>query len=345
MPPLLDALLFRKVEASPAPLHLRAMIGTDLTRAAEELRKGNIVGIPTETVYGLAANAYDEEAVLKIFQAKNRPSFDPLIVHVHDRTQVDEIVAHIPPEAEALMKAFWPGPLTLVLPKTPRVPDIVTSGLDTVGVRMPAHPLTLQLLRSLDFPLAAPSANPFGYISPTTAQHVADQLGEVVPYILDGGPSTVGVESTILGWESSASLGLSSRCVLYRAGGIAVEAIEEVIGPLSQAPVKVMPVAPGMIESHYAPRKPLIVGDVDMLLAMNAGMRAAVITFTRPVKAWYCEILSYNGDLNEAARHLFSSLRALDQSDAELIIAEIFPNEGLGRAINDRLRRAAARRP
>jgi L-threonylcarbamoyladenylate synthase len=313
------------------------MIGTDLARAAEELRKGNIVGMPTETVYGLAANAYDTDAVLKIFQAKNRPSFDPLIVHVHDRAQVNELVCHVPPEAEALMTAFWPGPLTLVLPKKPRVPDIVTSGLDTVGVRMPSHPLTLALLRSLDFPLAAPSANPFGYISPTTAQHVADQLGEVVPYILDGGPSSVGVESTILGWEEG-------KCVLYRAGGITVEAIEEVIGPLSQAPVKVMPVAPGMIESHYAPRKPLIVGDVDALLAAHADKRVVVITLKRQVKAWRSEVLSASGDLNEAARNLFATLRALDASEAELILAEVFPNEGLGRAINDRLRRAAAKR-
>lgn len=313
------------------------MIGTDIARAADELRKGNIVGIPTETVYGLAANAYDADAVLKIFQAKNRPSFDPLIVHVHDRAQVNELVSHIPPEAEALMNAFWPGPLTLVLTKKSRVPDIVTSGLDTVGVRMPAHPLTLQLLRSLDFPLAAPSANPFGYISPTTAQHVGDQLGDVVPYILDGGPCEVGVESTILGLEEG-------KWTLYRAGGIAVEAIEQVIGPLSSAPVKVMPVAPGMIESHYAPRKPLIVGDVDALLAAHAGERVAAITFTRRVNAWRCETLSPNSDLNEAARNLFATLRALDTSEADLILAEVFPNEGLGRAINDRLKRAAAKR-
>ena len=155
---------------------MNAIIGTDVERARRLLCDGTIVAIPTETVYGLAANAYDADAVLRIFQAKNRPSFDPLIVHVRDRAQVDEVVAHIPQEAEALMERFWPGPLTLVLPKKPRVPDIVTSGLDTVGVRMPAHPLALELLGSLNFPLAAPSANPFGYVSPTTAQHVAEEV-------------------------------------------------------------------------------------------------------------------------------------------------------------------------
>jgi L-threonylcarbamoyladenylate synthase len=312
-------------------------IGTGIQEAAQLLTSGEVVAIPTETVYGLAANAYDEAAVLKIFQTKDRPSFDPLIVHVRDRAQVDQVVAQVSPEAEALMAKFWPGPLTLVLPKHPRIPDIVTSGLDTVGVRMPAHPLTLELLRSLDFPLAAPSANPFGYVSPTTAQHVADQLGDKIPYILDGGPCTVGVESTIVGWEDE-------QCVLYRAGGVPVEAIEAVIGKVGSAQRKVLPVAPGMIESHYAPRKPVIVGDVPSLIAEHNGERIAVISFTKRYNVWRSEVLSAEGDLNEAARKLFAVVRILDASEAEVIIAEVFPNAGLGRAINDRLRRAAAKR-
>jgi L-threonylcarbamoyladenylate synthase len=315
---------------------MRAVIGTDLARAALLLRGGGIVAIPTETVYGLAANAYDTDAVLRIFQVKDRPSFDPLIVHVHDRSQVDS-VAFVPPEAEELMKRFWPGPLTLVLLKKPRVPDIVTSGLDTVGVRMPAHPMALELLRTLDFPLAAPSANPFGYVSPTTAQHVANQLGEKIPYVLDGGPCSVGIESTIVGWEDG-------QRVLYRAGGVPVEAIEAVMGAMGTASRKVVPVAPGMIESHYAPRKPLIVGDVTGLLGENAGKRSAVISFHERFSSWRCETLSPSGDLNEAARNLFAAIRSLDASDAEVILAEVFPDEGLGRAINDRLRRAAAKR-
>ncbi len=336
---------------------MRAVVGTDQERALELLRAGEPVAIPTETVYGLAANAYEAEAVLGIFQAKNRPSFDPLIVHVRDRSQVDEVARTIPKEAEALLEKFWPGPLTLVLPKQPRIPDIVTSGLDTVGVRMPAHPITLALLRALDFPLAAPSANPFGYVSPTTAQHVADQLGEKIPYILDGGPCVVGVESTIIGWEpcevspraqSRGTAHHTSNWVLYRAGGIPMEAIEAVIGPLALAPLSsgegVGVRSPGMIESHYAPRKSLFVGDVPALLLEHAGKRCAVIAFSSRYDAWRCETLSPSKDLSEAARHLFAAIRTCDASDPDVILAEVFPYEGLGRAINDRLRRASAKR-
>lgn len=324
-------------------------IGTDLNEAARLLVAGELVAIPTETVYGLAANAFDEAAVLKVFGAKQRPAFDPLIVHVHSREQLSDVVREIPPEAEALIKAFWPGPLTLVLPKHPQIPDLVTSGLDTVGVRMPSHPLTLELLRALPFPLAAPSANPFGYVSPTTAQHVADQLGDRIPYILDGGPCEVGVESTILGLEPDdplSTLDIALRTyhwVLYRAGGVPVEAIEQVIGTVRPQVKHVLPVAPGMLESHYAPRKPVFIGDIHALLKKHPG-RAAVISFAMKHEAWRCEVLSPSGDLNEAARHLFASLRALDASDAEVILAEVFPEDGLGRAINDRLRRAAAKR-
>lgn len=311
-------------------------IGTDIERAVALLRGGDLVAIPTETVYGLAANAFDADAVLRIFQVKERPAFDPLIVHLRDRAQVD-VVAHVTPWAEVLIPRFWPGPLTLVLPKKPSVPDIVTSGLDTVGVRMPAHPMAQELLRAVDFPLAAPSANPFGYVSPTTARHVADQLGGKIPYVLDGGPSIVGVESTIVGEEDG-------RIVLYRSGGVPVEAIEAVLGPLGGAGRKVMPAAPGMLDSHYAPRKPVLIGDVDVLLRAHAGMRCAVIAFRRRCDAWRCETLSPSGDLSEAARRLFAVLRELDTSKADLIIAERFPEEGLGRAINDRLGRAAAKR-
>ncbi len=329
-------------------------IGTNIQTAADRLRKGETVAIPTETVYGLAANAYDEAAVLKIFQAKQRPAFDPLIVHVHSLEQVKEVVsfsalkgADTRKEAEALMEKFWPGPLTLVLPKSDRVPDLVTSGLDTVAVRMPAHPMALKLLRSLEFPLAAPSANPFGYVSPTTAQHVADQLGEKIPYILDGGPCTVGVESTIIGWEPDLSARTQSRpgeWVLYRPGGTPVAEIEAVIGTIGKAKKSVLPAAPGTLESHYAPSKPVFIGDVKALLKEHAGKRIAVIAFTEDQDAWRTEVLSPSGKIAEAARHLFAALRTLDASDAELIIAETFPQEGLGAAINDRLRRASAKR-
>jgi L-threonylcarbamoyladenylate synthase len=314
-----------------------ANTGTSLAHAAQLLCEGHIVAIPTETVYGLAANAFDEAAVLRIFAAKDRPSFDPLIVHIGRPEDIHRVAHELPPHAEALMAAFWPGPLTLLLPKCAEVPDLVTSGLDTVGVRMPAHPMTLELLRTLSFPLAAPSANPFGYVSPTTAQHVADQLGARVPYILDGGPCAVGVESTIIGW-------VDGRWQLYRPGGIATEAIAAITGPLTVVPAAAKPHAPGMLDSHYAPRKPLYRGDVESLLNRFAGRSVGVISFQREYLAYRCEVLSEQGDLAEAARHLFAVLREMDNSECSVIVAEEFPEEGLGRAINDRLRRASAAR-
>lgn len=316
---------------------MSARLGTDLHIVAELLRTGNIVAIPTETVYGLAANAFDPDAVLKVFTAKARPSFDPLIVHIGRQEQLRLVVRELPEEAERLMKAFWPGPLTIVLPKQAEVPDIVTSGLDTVGVRMPSHPMALELLSQLAFPLAAPSANPFGYVSPTTARHVAEQLGEVVPYILDGGPCVVGVESTIIGWEADG-------WKLYRPGGIPVEDLEDVIGAVSMAPPRILPVAPGQLESHYAPRIPVLVGEVDRRLLEHAKERVAVLAFQRSYDAWRTVALSPSGDLAEAARNFFGALRELEASGAAMILAERFPDEGLGRAINDRLQRASAKR-
>jgi len=303
------------------------------------LRAGQVVAVPTETVYGLAANAFDEAAVLEVFRVKQRPSFDPLIVHIGKREDVVRVVRALPPGAEALMDAFWPGPLTLVLPKQPAVPDLVTSGLDTVGIRMPAHPIAQTLLQELDFPLAAPSANPFGYVSPTTAQHVADQLGMAIPYILDGGPCIVGIESTIIGWDEP-----SERWLLYRSGGLPLEAIEQVIGGIGVAEQRVLPVAPGMLESHYAPRKPLHVGEIDALLRRFEGERIGAITFCEPVAVQQAEVLSPVGDLAEAARNLFAALRRLDAGQCDVILAEVLPEQGLGMAINDRLRRAAVKR-
>jgi L-threonylcarbamoyladenylate synthase len=316
---------------------MSASIGTDVARAVALLQGGSVVAIPTETVYGMAANAFDPEAVLHIFTTKQRPSFDPLIVHIGRPQDVHAVVRELPPGAEELMRTFWPGPLTLVLPKRPEVPDIVTSGLDTVGVRMPAHPLALDLLQRLDFPLAAPSANPFGYVSPTTAQHVADQLGEAIPYILDGGACAVGVESTIIGWDGTC-------WVLYRPGGVPVEAIEAVIGRVHAAVKQVVPAAPGMLESHYAPRKAVHVGEVGELLPLFADQRVGVIGLQRAFAVHHNEVLAPSGNMEEAARNLFAALRALDASDVDVILAERFPDEGLGRAINDRLRRAAAKR-
>jgi len=315
-----------------------AQSGTNITHAAQLLAQGQLVGMPTETVYGLAANAFNAQAVSHIFEAKNRPSFDPLIVHVpHTSKVLDWAATAMPPPAMALAQAFWPGPLTLLLPVHPNIPPIVTSGLPRVAVRVPSHPLALELLEALPFPLAAPSANPFGYISPTTAQHVLNQLGSKVPYVLNGGPATVGVESTIVGFEGG-------QVQVHRFGGIAVEAIEQVVGPVQIAVKGSNPAAPGMLDSHYAPRKPLLLGQVQNLLAGHDPATVGTISldqhFTGVPKAQQV-VLSSSGNLAEAARNLFEGMRMLDQQNISLILAAPVPNQGLGRAINDRLQRAA----
>lgn len=316
-----------------------AIIGQDLEKAKQYLESGSLVAIPTETVYGLAANALEPLAVARIFEAKNRPSFDPLIVHVASLDRAREFVKEIPDQAQRLVNQLWPGPLTILLNKTEKIPDIVTSGLDRVGIRCPDHPLTRTLLEQLSFPLAAPSANPFGYVSPTTAQHVQDQLGNKIPYILDGGACTVGIESTVIGWENS-------RPVIYRMGGISVEQIESVIGKVSvQTHSSSNPQAPGQLQSHYAPRKKFLLGDLEKLAKSNTGKQVGILAFSKYISGIPKEnqlVLSPSSSLTEAAHNLFSMLRRLDQMNIEVVLAEEVPNEGLGRAINDRLRRAAA---
>lgn len=316
------------------------MIGKDIKLAKSLLEAGQLVAIPTETVYGLAANAYDAKAVSEIFRVKNRPSFDPLIVHIGSWEQIREFVLDVPEAAQRLASRFMPGPLTLLLPKKDRIPDIVTAGSPQVAVRMPNHPLTIELLHSIDFPLAAPSANPFGYISPTTAQHVADQLEERVPYILDGGACTVGIESTILGFEDGTP-------TIYRKGGLTIEMIEEEVGPVAIKPFSTsQPLAPGMLQSHYAPKILLKIGRVRELLTGFDPNRAGLLVFRRPVPGVpeaHQVVLSRNGDFAEAARNLFAGMRYLDGLDLDVILAEPVPEMGLGRAINDRLKRAAAR--
>jgi L-threonylcarbamoyladenylate synthase len=311
-------------------------IATDLLEAQSLLKSGKLVAIPTETVYGLAANALNADAVIHIFETKNRPHFDPLIVHVGSIEQVLEVTTHIPDVARKLMEALWPGPLTIVLQKHERVPHIVTSGLDTVGVRMPDHMLTLELLRSLEFPLAAPSANPFGYISPTSALHVEEQLGDRIPYILDGGECTIGVESTIIDCSAETP-------TILRLGGTAVEIIEEIIGPVRVNAISTSsPQAPGMLHSHYAPRKQMLVGNIHELLHEH-GSDVSILSFKDSFHNFRNIRLSETGDLHEAARNLFAAMRKLDADQHSIIIAEFVPDYGLGRAINDRLKRAAAR--
>lgn len=313
-----------------------AEIGKDIKKAKQLLREGHLVAIPTETVYGLAANALDAGAVTKIFKAKDRPAFDPLIVHLPSIETVSDYVKNFPANAHELAEAFWPGPLTLVLKKKDIIPDLVTSGLPTVGIRCPNHTLTRQLLAELEFPLAAPSANPFGYISPTTPRHVQDQLGSRITYILDGGACKVGIESTIVGFDDNG------RGMVLRRGGLKIEDIEKVIGRISLAiDASSNPRAPGQLMSHYAPRKKLLVGDLPVLIKEYAHRNPGVLAFQQDYKLPFQEILSPSGDLEEAARNLFSALRKLDEVPCELIISEYVPDTGLGKAINDRLKRAA----
>lgn len=319
-----------------------AEIGKDIAKAKNHLESGNLVAIPTETVYGLAANAFDQEAVTKIFKAKNRPSFDPLIVHTNSLEKIETFVQEIPELAKKLVNTFWPGPLTILLKKKPVIPDLVTSGLDSVAVRIPNHPMTLELLSKLDFPVAAPSANPFGYISPTMAEHVNAQLGEKVSYILDGGTCEVGVESTIVSF-------LNEKPRVLRLGGLAVEKIESVIGPVEiNQHSSSTPAAPGMLKSHYSPGKSIVlINDFPLNNEMNYAQIGAIV-FNTPLENIPLEnqlILSKSGDLDEAARNLFSSLRLLDQNpNIKTILTAFVPNEGLGRAINDRIKRATAKK-
>lgn len=311
--------------------------GTDIETALRCLKNGQLVGIPTETVYGLAANALDAAAVAKIFSAKNRPFFDPLIVHTHALTEVSRYVRSMPEKAKMLAEAFWPGPLTLVLSKAEVIPDLVTAGQETVGIRVPSHPLCLELLRQLDFPLAAPSANPFGYVSPTTAQHVVDQLGDKVCYVLDGGPCSVGVESTIVGFREEEP-------VIYRLGGTSIEAIVSVVGPvLEQISASSNPAAPGQLDVHYSPKCRVILSEVPL---ETDSRDIAYLRYHKTLPNIAAErqlILSPHQNAEEAAINLFAMLRKLDGQGFRCIVAELLPEVGLGRAINDRLRRAAAK--
>ncbi len=310
-------------------------IGKDIAKARALLEHRLLVAIPTETVYGLAANALDEDAVLQIFEVKNRPRFDPLIVHGADRERLSEYVTSFPEWAQTLADRFWPGPLTLVLPKREIIPDIVTSGMDTVAVRVPLSPLTHELLTQLDFPLAAPSANPFGFVSPTTAQHVQDQLGGKIPYILDGGECEVGLESTIVAEENG-------KLHVLRLGGIAVEEIESIIGPVKIGGASEGH-SPGSLLQHYATRTPLKLGPID--ITQHDLSSTGILSYqTRypGIPPEHQVVLSTSGDLRKASKYLFAAMRYLDSLNLKVILAEEFPETGLGRAINDRLRRAAA---
>lgn len=305
-----------------------------MLEAADFICKGGIGGVPTETVYGLAANALNPQAVRKIFEAKGRPFIDPLIVHVCDMDMAESI-AVMDADAKKLAEKFWPGPLTMVLKRKSCVPDIVTAGLDTVAVRMPSHPITAQLIKITGLPLAAPSANPFGYVSPTTASHVREQLGGKIDFVLDGGECKCGVESTILMMTVSPKK-------LLRPGPIPPEDVEEVLGePIDRSPKKneAHPEAPGMLKSHYAPKSRLVLFDNPS--EIPADFKGEIIYQKRPCSPQKNEYwLSESGDQEESAHNLFKLIRALDKNSKFGFYCQRAKNSGIGLAINDRLSRA-----
>lgn len=320
---------------------MKTTIGKAISKASELLKNGEVIGVPTETVYGLAANALNEDAVVKIFEVKNRPRFDPLIMHLDRFENLKKYVTEIPSSFEKLARSHCPGPLTFVIPKKNLVPDIVTSGNPIVAVRIPSHPMIRELLSEVDFPLAAPSANPFGYISPTTANHVYRQLKGKISYILDGGPCKVGLESTILGVRGK-------NVVVLRLGGLPLEDIKASTGNVHlELNTPGLPQSPGQLKSHYAPATPLFIDNPGKYLKKFAPEKIGIIAFRQMYLEFPVEhqrILSPSGNLSEAAANFFYALRELDEMELEIIIAEKLPEEGLGRAINDRLRKASARK-
>jgi L-threonylcarbamoyladenylate synthase len=312
---------------------------TTIKQAGILLKNGEVIGFPTETVYGLAASMQSEKAISRIYALKNRPLNHPLIVHVASKKQAKSLMADCSEQIQSLMDAFWPGPLTLIVPKNELVPDWVTGGQPTVALRMPNHQTALEIIEAAGVPLAAPSANPFTHISPTTAEHVRTYFGDELPLIVDGGPCQAGLESTIIGFENNAP-------VLYRLGSISWEALENRLGPIvlkntsSKAPQ-----APGMHYKHYSPRTPLICTDRVMdIVEQHVGKKIGVLSFSEHYvhdAIFQSEPLSVAGNYAEAAEQLYQKLHQFDAAELDLIIAERAPDVDLGRAINDRLTRAS----
>jgi L-threonylcarbamoyladenylate synthase len=317
---------------------VKTLLSTDRAAAVELLRRGEIVALPTETVYGLAANAIDPIAVAKIFEAKERPRFDPLIVHLPSRDWLEKIIDLPTHDRQLILRLadrFWPGPFTMVLPKREIVPEIVTAGLDTVAVRMSSHPVFAEILGELDEPLAAPSANRFGRVSPTTAQHVLDELYGRIPLIIDAGATQHGIESTII------TVG-NGRINILRRGPITAEHLSE-FGKIDIVARRGKVSAPGQLPSHYAPRTPLRLIDNAESFSPQKKQHVGLLAW-HPIESEknfaVVRYLSERQDLREAAANLFRHLRELDHSGVDLIVAERIPSRGLGGAIMDRLQRA-----
>lgn len=314
----------------------QTITGTDIQLAAQLLTENKLVAIPTETVYGLAANMFSKSAVQRIFSVKQRPANNPLIVHLPDAERIQDIVTDIPDMAKTLIDVFAPGPLTLLLPKRKSVPDIVTAGSSDVAIRIPNHELTLKLLHKVSFPLVAPSANPYTYISPTNAWHVKKVLGGNIPYILDGGPCIMGIESTIIGFPKGSP-------TIYRLGAISMEEIEDKIGKVKLA-ITEKSIAPGMHLKHYSPNTRFIVSDsLDKDIANFSNHNIGVITYNNYSKLLPNEqqlLLCENDEFKTAGTNLYTAMHIMDNKGYDLIIAREFPKTGIGLSINDRLNRA-----
>jgi L-threonylcarbamoyladenylate synthase len=311
---------------------MQTTIGTDISHAASLLKQNEVVGIPTETVYGLAGNALSAEAIQKIYEAKNRPSFNPLIMHCHSLEQAKQYAVWNE-LAEILYLNFCPGPLTFLLPKTPLVPELLTAGSQQVAVRFPKHSMARALLQQISFPLAAPSANPSGYISPVTARQVQQHLAGKIPYVLDGGTCTEGLESTIVQVQGN-------NIEILRSGTITAEQLA-VYGEVSLVNGNAeKPATPGQLLSHYAPKTPLLVGNVAQLLEEHRSKNIAVLSLSSQFAGVYNHQLSPQGNLAEAAANVFNALHSLEAMQFDLILVEPIPEEGIGIAIMDRLKRA-----
>jgi len=305
-----------------------------IERAVAVLSAGGVIAFPTETVYGLGADTFNPYAVAKIFEIKRRPRFDPLIVHICNKNSVLDIVENVPSLAARIADRFWPGPLTIILKKQNRIPDIVTAGLPTVGVRMPSHPVAHELIKALGRPIAAPSANPFGYISPTKVTHVVKSFKDNVPVVLDGGDSQFGIESTIISIHDD-------KVIVHRHGAIPIEEIRAMGISIEEKKGNDMCEAPGELPYHYAPIKPLvIVNSIEEVLVQDSSFLGFIERKKKPASR-YIRYLTQDGDLREAAANFFSHLIDLDKEDVDIIYAERIPENGLGRAMMDRLKKAA----
>lgn len=312
-----------------------------IDQAANLLRSGELVAIPTETVYGLAANAFNDKAVRKIYETKGRPSNNPLIVHIKSTDELDKVACEIPALARKIAHEFWPGPLTLILSKRDHISNLVTANHPTVAVRVPNHPLTLELLKRLDFPLVAPSANRSNHISPTRPEHVRNSLGKNTPFILEGGSCQEGLESTIIGFQGE-------DVVLHRQGTLALETLEKFIGKnlIIRSEEQNQTISPGTSKKHYAPKTLVILVDEEIRPEHYGNQKVGFLTL-KPLEFshenHYNIALSDSGNLQEAASNLYNGLYTLDAMNLDCIVAELMPRFGLGLAMNDRLKRAAAK--